>query len=300
MQPTQDDLPRFAIPDRLAFDSDAAGRPLIVINSPKGHAVISLFGAQVLRFQPAVQGADVLFLSDKARYQSGKAIRGGIPICWPWFGPDPADLGRPAHGFARITTWRLLDASTDDQDAVTITLGLPMDAIADSDWPHHATLRLTVTVGSTLSLRLTTTNLGATSISFTEALHSYFTVGDIRQVRIPALSGVHYIDQLAADTHHVQEGPLTLQAPVDRIFTDAPDKLEIEDPTLKRTLRMNTSGARDIVVWNPWVEGAAEMTDLDDADYQRMVCVEAANTGANAITLAPGERHSLCLICHEL
>ncbi len=295
--PDPTDLQAFAIPDRVRFATDPAGRPLIRVDTPGAHARISLYGAQVVAYRPDRTQADLLFMSDRAIYRDGKALRGGIPICWPWFGPSPAGEVGPAHGFARLRRWQLLETRSDAQHTVTITLGLPRQPAEQFGWSHIADVRLSISVGPTLTLMLTTTNRDTRPLILSEALHSYFAVANLAQVRIPALAGCDYIDKVAGDERATQQGPLTWGRTVDRIYLNAPRTVVMEDPAGNRSIRIETSGARHLVLWNPGTEGAASLDDLDADASRHMLCVEAANTACDPVTLGPGERHTLALTC---
>ena len=286
-----------AMPGRLDLVEGPGGLPFIRVRNDHAQALVSVHGGQVLSFQPTGAGADLLFVSEQALFQPGKAIRGGVPICWPWFGPDPQGQGRPAHGFVRTRRWDLRQTSALPNGETQVVLGLNDTADTRALWPHAFDLSLTLTIGSTLRLALTTRNTGDTAFEVTQALHSYFTVGDIAQVRVQGLDGCAYIDKAAGagGAVRLQNGDLTVTAEVDRVYTHAPAPapLSIVDGALKRRVRIACEGSRSTVVWNPWATIAAGMADLKDDAYRRFVCVETANAADEVITLAPGAAHTL-------
>jgi glucose-6-phosphate 1-epimerase len=269
-----------------------------VLTAHNRHATarIALHGGQVLSFCPK-GGADLLFLSDLAVFQPGKAIRGGVPVCWPWFGADPLGLGRPAHGLARTRAWHLRRSATLPGGETLVELGLTDSADTRALWPHAFDLTLEITVGATLSLVLTTRNTGNSPFQITQALHSYFAVGDIARTTVVGLDGCHYIDkaQGAGGAVQQQAGAVQIHAEVDRIYTDAPASLAVVDGALQRRIALQVQGSRTAVVWNPWAAIAAGMADLDDDGYQRFVCVETANAADEVITVPPGGEHRLAV-----
>ncbi|MBT9552553.1 MAG: D-hexose-6-phosphate mutarotase [Hydrogenophaga sp.] len=282
-----------AIADQLRFIAGRGGLPLIQVRNAHAEAVVSLHGAQVLSFRPRGASADVLFVSERAHFQSGKAIRGGVPICWPWFGADPQGLGRPSHGLARTRLWSVRDTATTPEGDTHITLDLMDTPETMAIWPHAFQLTLQITVGATLRLALTTRNTGETPFAITQALHSYFTVGDIAQTTVTGLDGCHYTDKAAGGAVKPQAGAVAFAAEVDRIYAGAPAELAVEDRALQRVVRIRAEGSHTAVVWNPWATLAASMADLEDDDYLRFACVETANAGDEVVTLPPGGEHRL-------
>lgn len=284
------------IPTHPAMIEGPGGLPMIDVDNAHATARICLHGGQVLAYRPRGAAADLLFLSEQALYQPGKAIRGGVPVCWPWFGPDPQGLGRPAHGFARTRRWDLRQTAALPGGETRLVLGLSDTAETRALWPHAFDLSLTITVGATLTLALTTHNTGSAPFTVTQALHSYCAVGDIAQAHVQGLDGCAYIDKAAGAGGAVrrQDGDVTVAAEVDRIYTDAPPSLPLVDGALNRRVCIASEGSRTAVVWNPWAAIAAGMADLPDDAYQRFVCVETANVEpGDAVTLAPGGEHTL-------
>ncbi len=276
-----------AIAGQLEFIEGKGGLPLIQISSAKASAVISIYAGQVLSFLPTGESADLMFLSEKAYYQTGKAIKGGAPICWPWFGPDPEELGRPAHGFVRNRMWNIVGANVTPDGDVMVILGLENSADTAKYWPHSFVLTQEITVGNTLNLELITKNTGAETFSITQAFHTYFNIGAIDQTKVLGLEGCHYIDKVDNSIKKQQTGVVSICSEVDRIYLDVKNLQIIEDVALKRRIRITSKGNTTAVVWNPWGKIAAEMADLQDSDYQRFVCVETTNAAEDSVAVEP-------------
>ena len=261
---------------------------VLEINNPLARAVVSLHGGQVLSFQPHGQ-EEVLWLSPDAVYNEGQAIRGGIPICWPWFGKRAE--GGPNHGFARTSQWRLKEQNTLEDGATRLLLSFPVST--HSAWSGHVSLETEIIIGSELKVSLTMQNLGEKTIAISQALHSYFSVSDVEQIQIEGLAGLRYLDH--ADHHNakLQEGDVMIKGEVDRAYLHSSGYCVIRDPGFNRNLVIHKSGSNGTVVWNPGAELAQQMSDVPDEGYQGMVCVEAATVPALAVELEPGQRHTL-------
>lgn len=270
------------------------GLPVLEVNNPLARAQVSLQGAQVLSFQPHGQ-PDWLFLSPRARFEPGQPIRGGVPVCWPWFGPDPGAQGRPAHGFARQRPWTLRQSADDSDGTTRLTLALSDDDATRALWPHAFELRLDIRVGRTLRLSLSTRNTGDTGFTITQALHSYFAVDHIDTVRVLGLEGSGFIDKLPGAPAQGQATgeALRFSGRLDRIYQPAPERLRILGAAGNQCLDLRSEGSRTAVVWNPGAELVATMADLGPHTHQRFVCVETANAGDDTITLPPGGQHRL-------
>jgi glucose-6-phosphate 1-epimerase len=285
--------------DALRVVAGAGGLPTIEIHSAHATARVALHGAQVLRFKPHRQAADLLFLSERAVYQTGKAIRGGVPICWPWFGPDPKGLGLPNHGFARTTAWQLTGTERLDDGGVLVELVLRDTPDTRALWPRAFCLKLRVRIGQQLRLELSTHNTGDSAFAITQALHSYLAVGDIAHTQLLGLAGTRFLDNAAGaqGAERQQVGEVEFEGEVDRIYQLAPPKLTLVDNHLQRQIHIRAEGSRTAVVWNPGDTVAARLSDLAPGDHRRFVCVETANAGDEVVTLAPGDIATLtCVI----
>lgn len=285
-----------ALPPGVRLDTGPGGLPQLRVHNPLARAQIALQGAQLLSFQPHGQ-PDWLFLSPRARFQPGQAIRGGVPVCWPWFGPDPEGRGRPAHGFARQSVWALRAATQEADGATRLCFALHDDEASRALWPQRFELLLDMRLGQTLQLRLSTHNRGDTPLRFTEALHSYFAVDHIDRAQVLGLQHSPYFDQVPGATPQgaASGEALRFAGRLDRVYLQAPAQLRLQGAPGGRTLRLRSEGSRHAVVWNPGAELAAGMVDLGAGAHEGFACVETANTGEAAITLAPGERHTLAL-----
>jgi glucose-6-phosphate 1-epimerase len=288
-----DQLCEFEIENELQFVDIEHGFTYIEINNAKAHATISTYSGQVLSYRPKSQKDDLLFVSDKAYYESGKAIKGGIPVCWPWFGADPDGQGRPAHGFVRNRQWEVSGSESLADGSTKVVLGLVDSDETRQIWPHPFKLNIEITVGDSLSVALVTHNNGDKNVTISQALHTYFYVGDIGKVRVLGLDGVEYLDKLDDFAVKTQSGPVTINGEVDRIYTGVSGELVIEDESLGRKIRIASTGCSTAVVWNPWSEIAASMGDLDDDDYRKMICVETANAGPETVEVAAGNSYRL-------
>ncbi|MEQ1653371.1 MAG: D-hexose-6-phosphate mutarotase [Hyphomicrobium sp.] len=268
------------------------GGPVAVLSACGSTAVVALQGAQVLSWRAAGQSDDTLWLSPQAQLGTGKAVRGGIPVCWPWFGAHLVDAAKPAHGFVRAAPWRVTGSATSATRA-RLVLSFDTAGIATDLWAPRANVEIEFTVGETLMIALSTDNLSAQPFDVTQALHTYLAVGDIGGVAISGLDGRTYIDQLDLAAQGVQSGAIRIEREVDRIYQATPDDVVVSDLSLGREIRVAKSGSLSTVIWNPWIEKAARLGDMGDEGYRRMVCVETANAGRDVVTLAARARHRL-------
>ena len=271
--------------------AEAYGGPVAVLTAAGGRAVVALQGAQVLSWNADGFG-EALWLSPVAKLGTGKAVRGGIPICWPWFGPHPSDAAKPAHGIVRTVPWRVAGSAA-APDRARLVLTFDATAVEPALWPHRARAEIEITLSKALTVSLTTVNLGPLPITLTEALHTYFAVGDVTEVSVSGLAGRRYIDQLAAGHQPIETGAIRFTREVDRIYQETPDDVIVEDTSLARRIRVAKSGSLSTVVWNPGREKAQRLGDMGEDGYRGMVCIETANAGADVVTLAPGARHRL-------
>lgn len=281
----------FARPGELEFVVGAHGALVASVTNAQGSATVAIQGAQVLTWTPAGD-EPVVWLSPDARFKPGKSLRGGIPVCWPWFGPHPQDPSKPAHGIARNLDWTLIEAAAVPEGTRLVFRLVPGEAEL-ALWPHQAEVSLAVTVGERLRLDLTTDNRGAEPITITQALHTYFQVEDIAEVEVEGLEGCEYIDKTAADARVRQDGPILIDREVNRIYLDCPGDAVIRDRALERAIRVSKTGSTSYVVWNPWAETGAAFGDMGEDGYRRMLCVETTNAASDAVTVAPGERYTL-------
>jgi glucose-6-phosphate 1-epimerase len=278
---------QYGIVGQLEFVAGKGGLPMIQITSGKAKALISIHAGQVLSYQPGNEPEDVLFLSDKAYYQDGKAIKGGAPICWPWFGADPEGKGRPGHGFVRNRPWNVMATEAMGNGDIKVRLGLVDTEETRAIWPYSFALTQEILVGDSLNLALVTRNTGSETFSITQAFHTYFKVGNIAQVKVLGLEDCVYIDKVDNSAQKHQAGAVTIDSEMDRIYQGVGNTMIIDDSTLDRSIQIVSQGNKTAVVWNPWEKISAEMADLEDADYQRLLCVETTNAADDVVEVAP-------------
>ena len=279
-----------AIDNRITFRKY---QHMIVAELVSDHsiALVSLYGAQVLSFIPN-GNKDLLFVSQDSFYQDGKAIRGGIPVCWPWFGGHPTEKDKPSHGFARLSHWQVIQTKVED-DNVILELGLSDSDMTRKYWPFAFEAILTITVGQSLRVKIKTANTGDQPFTITGALHTYFNVSHSEQVSIEGLKDTRFMDDVNGGEGKQEEMLLTLKGEVDRCYRNTTNTCIIDDPGFNRQIKVDKSGSKTTVVWNPGADLAKKMKDLGDSEYQYMVCVEAANALDDLITLEPGQSHAL-------
>ena len=287
---------KFAITGQLEFAAEANGLVVARIANKHAQSAIALQGAHVMTFQPNGE-QPVIWLSPAAQLAPGKSVRGGVPVCWPWFGVHATESSFPAHGFARTAPWQVAASEMLPDGCTRITLELPQGAILSAQWPHACRLRLVVTIGKTLALELITENIGNAPFEIGEALHTYFTISDVDNIRITGLEDCAYLDKVEGFRRKTQSGVVTIASEVDRIYVNTEADCLIEDCGLKRRIRITKRGSRSTVVWNPWIEKSAKMGDFGSATgYRGMLCVESANAAENIISLAPGMTHALRVV----
>lgn len=246
-------------------------------------------GAQVTAWAP--RGAEpVLYLSTTVRLQPGSAIRGGIPVAWPWFGPGRTPGLEPAHGFLRTAVWRLDSRTDHDDGTVELVHRITSDDVGSPHWPQPYAVELRSRFGSTLEVSLTTSNTGEEPMDFEEALHAYLAVGDTNQVSIDGLVGKSFYDKIFKSERR-QTGRVRLSGETDAVYRTS-GSVTVDDPSAGRRLRVTTTGMSNIVVWNPGEAKAREVPDIGDGDWQRFVAVEGANVLDDAIVIGPGARHT--------
>lgn len=284
------ELQRLAIPGRVEIVNGRGELPLVKITTPWSAAEIYLHGAHVASFQRNGE-PPLIFMSAKSYFAPDKAIRGGVPVCFPWFG---SRAGEQSHGFARITAWELLETSATNEGAVVVRLRLPQASLK----PEWSALRteFILTVADTLTMELITTNESADkTVEIENCLHTYFNVGDISTVTVTGLQGAAYVDN-AGDGHGALktdgEPALRITKETNRLYKDTTDPVLIRDESLKRTISVEKAGSHSTVVWNPWTTQKLP-DDFDPAEHKKMICVESGNVKTNKFSLAPGKNSAL-------
>jgi D-hexose-6-phosphate mutarotase len=286
---------RHAIGNHVQFKEIAEGMIVAEVANQHALANIALQGAHVATFQPRGE-EPVIWLSPKAKFAPGKSIRGGVPICWPWFGPHKTDSKLPGHGYARTVPWDVLETKALPDGSTFLRFGLVESDATRAQWPHPSTVQLEVTVGKALRVELVTTNTGKTAFELGEALHTYFQISDVAQMTIRGLENCEYLDKVQDFARFTQKDGIVTESEVDRVYVNTPVDCVIEDKGLKRAIRIAKQGSLSTVVWNPWTEKAEKMGDFGPQLHRDMVCVESGNALENVVTLAPGETHKLVAV----
>jgi glucose-6-phosphate 1-epimerase len=285
---------RFGIPGVASVCQGNGGLPRVRISGPRGQGEMYFHGAHVTSWKP-VANEELLFTSTQSRWQDGQAIRGGIPICFPWFRAKVDDPHAPAHGFVRTRTWQL-ESIMEKEGAVTVSMFIESDGQTRRWWPAEFRLVHRVTFGSELRLELACTNTGTTPLRFEEALHTYNRVADVANVCLQGLDGVRFLDNTDSNKEKTQRGDVKIASQTDNAFFHTHNSVDLIDPMLQRRIRLQKENSFATVVWNPWREGAAGLADLGHDEWMQFVCVEASNILETAVTLAPGQEHKISAI----
>ena len=276
----------------LTLSQSEAGLPLIHCQNRFGTGKFLLQGAQLLEWAPTGQSS-VVWLSPHSRFVEGKSPRGGSPICWPWFGAHESRPDAPAHGIARAARWKLAHTNQLSNGTHQLIFSLIRDPHSLDLWPFNTPLQIRYRLGASLEIELITKNDSAESVTVTEALHTYFGVGDVRDVTIRGLEDGDYLDKVDAGTSKRQAGAIKISGETDRVYLSTRSDCFIDDPHLNRIIRIEKRGSLTTIVWNPWEEKALRLGDLGKTDYLNMVCVESGNAGNTPVSLQPGEEHRL-------
>jgi glucose-6-phosphate 1-epimerase len=284
---------RFGISDALRFEAGQGGLVRAVISTPAAEAELYLQGAHITRWTPRGQ-RPVLFVSPKSLFVAGKAIRGGVPIIFPWFGARGDGQPGPAHGFARSMEWVVERTGLRNDGKVEITLALaPNDATRAFLYPNFH-LRFRVAVGAELEMELETRNVGNEPLTFEEALHTYFAVADIHQTSVSGLEGTIFIDKTDGfKRKSVGREPLRIAKETDQVHLSTKATCIVHDAVWNRRIIVEKSGSDSTVVWNPWMDKTKGMSDMAPDDWKEMICIETANAADNAVHLAPGASHKM-------
>jgi glucose-6-phosphate 1-epimerase len=267
------------------------GLPKVVVDIASCSGEIYLHGAHVTSWIPAGD-EETIFVSKEALWQDGRAIRGGIPICFPWFRNRSDNPSAPQHGFVRTRSWQL-DSIRANADAVTVEMSTLSDADSRVWWPGDFRLAYRATFGKNLELELQIENTGPSSLQLEEALHTYHRVGNAGDMRIDGLDGVAYLDNTDSNRRCLQHGPVQFASQLDRVYLDTDHSLRLIDSQMHRQVNVTKKNSLTTVVWNPWKEGARSMIDMGDEEWTQMVCIEASNIRDFTISLQPGQQHTM-------
>lgn len=284
---------RFGVAGRCSFFERAPGISAMLLTSPASECEMVLQGGHVARFGRTGE-PPLLFLSEKSLFTKGRAIRGGVPLIFPWFGAWQSDSSKPQHGFARTAIWSIESVDASSSDEVACTLRLESSEETLRHWPHAFGCHYTIRAGRDLQLSLEVRNESDAPFSFEEALHTYVTVGDIGRVTVSGLENTTFIDKTdGMSRKSTGAEPLRIERETDSVFLGTTTTCIVHDESLARRVIVEKIGSASTVVWNPWREKARGLSDLGDDEWQRFVCIETANASEDAVTLAPGERHTI-------
>jgi glucose-6-phosphate 1-epimerase len=282
---------QFAIPGVLAFFATPSGLVYAEVTSEQAKATVYLQGAHLAEWQPAGE-RPVLFLSRKSEFVPGKAIRGGVPIVFPWFGPRHDGKTGPSHGFARSQDWTLAFAAVAD-DELHLTFTLAPTELSRCQGYDHFNLVYQLTIGRSLTMQLSVANNDKTPLVFEEALHTYFAIGDIHDAAITGLEGVTYLDKADGAKVKVQNGAIVIEGFTDRVYLDTASTCVLHDRADKRRIVVAKTNSTTTVVWNPWQDATAKLADMEPDGWRGFCAIESANAATDAVTLAPGLVHTM-------
>lgn len=276
---------RFSIPG-MRFDTGSGELTRVVIDNSVAGGELYLHGAHVTRYQPIGSGP-VLWMSDASLFESNKPIRGGVPICFPWFGPHPSDSQSPSHGWARLADWEVFSCGSLLDGGNSIELRTCI-----SDFQLSYFVEFGATLRMTLSVQLLPGLIAPSR--FEEALHTYLCVSDVRQISIHGLERTGYVDKVAgAIQREPSSQPIQFTGETDRVYHDTISECVMVDKDADRKITVRKLGSHSTVIWNPWIVKSQKMPDFGDHEWTEMVCIESANIGPNAIEISPGQIHSL-------
>ena len=264
------------------------GFEYIEIKNSSAIAKVALNGAHVLHYEQNGK-KPLLWLSEISELKNGSAIRGGIPICWPWFGTHENNK-LPKHGFARTSLFELTNISELDKNTTQVSFRLQETIDSRKFWDYKFTLELKITVSNKLTIELKTTNTDTKEFKITQAIHSYFLISDISKVSIKSLDNKKYLDALTMKDE-IQDGKIIFDKEIDRVYQGINSTLELEDED--RKIHIDNEGSSSCVVWNPWIEKCSRMSDMKDDAYKEFVCVESANAFDDFKIIKPNESHTL-------
>ena len=284
---------KFRIAGKIEFTSGQGGLLVAIITNVFAKASVAIYGAHVLSYRLKGQ-EEVLWMSSLSTFEEGNPIRGGIPVCFPWFGPHGSDSKKPQHGFARLHMWKVAETANLPGGETQLRLTLRQNPKIKALWQYSFLAEMIITVGASLNVAFRCTNTGMEQFSYTGALHSYFSVSDIANVKIKGLGGSRYYDGMKATVPSIQkEDSFEIQKEENRRYIDTTKDCIIEDSGLLRKIRVGKTGSRVTVVWNPGAEMAKKIADMPDDGYKTMVCVEAANAYDDIAVVQPKESCTL-------
>lgn len=286
---------KFGIAGQLAFVKPENNFIFLTVSNKYADAAICLYGAQITSFRPH-NSRDILWMSPESNFEIGKAIRGGIPVCFPWFGPHKTDPDKPQHGFGRLMNWNVAETAAGTNGETLVRLQLCSSVATKAYWPYDFRTEIIVVVGEILKVTLKVTNTSANQFDYSCALHSYYNLSAIENISIDGLEGARYHKHLEPG-EFIQESPkLEIKQAETRHYYDTDASCLIEDPIFRRKIRVAKSGSKVTTVWNPGKETCSKISDLHPDAYKYFVCIEAVNAFNDAIILNPGQSHETSAI----
>lgn len=265
--------------------------PIIKVSNAFAKATICCHGAHLTEYTP-LNSKSLIFLSEKAEFRVGKAVRGGIPICWPWFNAHPNNLDLPSHGFVRNNFWELVEIKEDDQ-TTDLKFNFPFTDQHFEMIGGKVNLQLLISIGKKLTIELSTTNLDDKEIPIGGAIHTYLAVNDIAQCTVKGLKYAHFFDSLTRKEGISENELLKFSQEYDRVFIQTDSSTVLQDASINRTIQIDKVNSQATCVWNPWIKKASSIEDLDDLEYKKFLCIEALNWREDLKLLAKGETHTL-------
>lgn len=279
---------KFSIEGEAGFTELENDLVFITVSNKYADADICLYGAHITSFRPH-NSMDLLWMSPGSSFEAGKPIRGGIPVCFPWFGPHKTDPQKPQHGFGRLMYWDVVSTSTKPSGETVVVLQLCSSEETKAYWPHDFCAEMTIVVGRKLEVTLKVTNTSAAPFEYTCALHSYYNISALENISIEGLRGTTYFNQLTGEHDIQEEELLAIQEPLTRHYLNTESTVVIEDGIFRRRIKVEKSGSKVTTVWNPGEETCAQIADLPDDAFHAFVCVETTNAFEYPVSLNPGE-----------
>jgi glucose-6-phosphate 1-epimerase len=284
---------RFDIPNALRFEHEPGGLVRAAISTPVAEASLYLQGAHLANWTPRGH-RPVLYVSPKSLFAPGKAIRGGVPIIFPWFGNRSDGKPGPAHGFARTAEWTVESTRLREDAGVEITLALSSNGATRDFFDAAFRLRFRLTIGSELEMELEASNEGETPFTFEEALHTYLAVGNVHKALVMGLENTVFIDKTDGFKRKKQDvQPVRIAKETDQVHLSTQAVCAVLDPVWDRRIVIEKSGSDSTVIWNPWIDKSKGMSDMAADGWKQMLCVETANAADNAVLLPPFASHNL-------
>ncbi len=277
--------------DKVKFFHGSGDLIFVSISNAFAAAEICLHGAHVTSFKPHNK-QPMIWVSDECVYKEGTVIRGGIPVCWPWFGAHPHDKTKPSHGFVRNRYWNVKSVTETDTETI-LTFFLTDDESTRQHWDYSFEVNLTVKISDKLEVNLTTVNTDVKPLTVGGALHTYFPVSKISDISVSGLADRSYADALQGMKQLIQDGHIIFTGEVDRVYLNTPDTCKIDDPAFAENICIAKQGSNSTVVWNPWKDKAAGLSGFGNDEYHDMVCIETTNALEDVYKVNPGETHSL-------